>query len=312
MIIEGIAVCQFDISVIMVGYNERIPLEKSIPIIDEQCKEFNVELIYIDSSSTDNSAEFISSFNPLNLKSIQVFKIPKKKFHHSKTRNFGFSKSSGGIIVFLGADAIPFNANWLNSLIKPLSKNIVASFSRQIAPKNLNVFNQMRMMHNYPQVSNDNRGRMRRNYFSSVSCAINRNVFNKYSFNELVPVNEDSIFASSVLSDGMKIIYVPESKVIHGHNYNLFEILHRYVDGSRTQKFFAGQSIENSDLNNELKQFFKVISSQRKKIRFPEIILIISYLCFGFIGTKIGSYTNHLPNKINKIFGTHTKTFRLN
>lgn len=300
-----------DISIIMVGYNERKVLEKSIPIIDAQSNNFLVELIYIDSTSPDKSADFLSSFKPRYLKKIHVYKIPKNKFHHSKTRNLGFSKSKGRIVIFLGADAIPLNDKWLKTLIGPLDDNTVASFSRQIAPKSLNAFNQMRMIHNYPRVLIKDRGRMRENYFSSVSCAINREVFNKSSFKESVPVNEDSIFASYVLSNGKFIQYVPDSKVFHGHNYNLLEILHRYVDGSRTQKYFADQPINNSDLNNELKQFFSVVFSYRKKLRFPDYVLIIFYLGFGFIGAKIGSFTDRLPNKINRLFGTFTITVGL-
>ena len=64
-----------------------------------------------DSGSRDSTLEIARNYP------VRAVQIPAGEFGHGRTRNQGAKIASGGIIVFLNADAIPRDENWLSRLI---------------------------------------------------------------------------------------------------------------------------------------------------------------------------------------------------
>lgn len=102
------------ISFIVIGKNEGTKLLNCIKSIKQTVqynKLKNIEIIYIDSNSTDNSIELIKQFS--NLK---IFKLTNY-CNSAIARNLGFKKSSGNILFFIDGDMelIPENlSNFYN------------------------------------------------------------------------------------------------------------------------------------------------------------------------------------------------------
>ena len=44
---------------------------------------------------------------------VRLYTIPPGEFGHGRTRNFASGYATGDYIVYLSADAIPANENWL-------------------------------------------------------------------------------------------------------------------------------------------------------------------------------------------------------
>jgi rhamnosyltransferase len=75
--------------------------------------------------------------------------------------------------------------------------------------------------------------------FSNVCSAIKKDLFLKAGmFPEGIRANEDMLMAAKLIINGYKVAYVPDAKVIHSHNYSLFQQLRRYYN--------IGSSLKNN------------------------------------------------------------------
>ncbi|MBI3384997.1 glycosyltransferase [Candidatus Gottesmanbacteria bacterium] len=108
------------ISIVLLVKNGLKYLPKLISELGKQSGGFEIELIVVDSGSTDGSWEFIKSLKEKKFKSLKLYKINPKEFGHGKTRNLAVAKCSAEIVVFLSQDALPISNSWLVLLIKPL------------------------------------------------------------------------------------------------------------------------------------------------------------------------------------------------
>ena len=87
-----------------------------------------VEIIVVDSSSTDGTAALVRD------RVSQFVSIPVSTFDHGLTRNLGISRARGELIVLLVQDALPASDGWLKALAAPFSADIrlAGTFARQL------------------------------------------------------------------------------------------------------------------------------------------------------------------------------------
>src|SRR5262249_29991910 len=87
-----------------------------------------VEVVVVDSGSTDGSIELARDFGAL------VHEIPPSEFSHGASRNLGASLAQGELLVFISQDAYPVDAHWLESLAAPLRRDaqVAGVYGRQL------------------------------------------------------------------------------------------------------------------------------------------------------------------------------------
>jgi rhamnosyltransferase len=97
--------------------------------VEAQDVDGAVEILVIDSGSTDSTLDIVSAFPR-----VRLHEIPNEEFGHGKTRNLAAQLATGEFIVFLTHDAIPATPFWLREMLLPFSMNekIVAVMGRQI------------------------------------------------------------------------------------------------------------------------------------------------------------------------------------
>lgn len=215
-----------NVSIIIPARNEGENIDKCLDAIDEQETTYRFEIIVIDSGSTDQTVDIVRKYSPVKLVEIQP-----EDFGHGITRNLGAEMSKGDYIVFLNADAIPVDNKWLNSLIGPLTKDeeTAAVYSRHIPKEGCYLYMSRDIQKSMP---GEPMVRTRANafdlmIFSTVSCAIRREIWRKYPFDDEILIAEDQEWAMRILEQGLRIAYEPTSRVYHSHNYTprqLFEI----------------------------------------------------------------------------------------
>ena len=225
------------ISIIILTKNEINNIRACLDAIFEQNIKNKVEVLIIDSGSTDGTLGIIEQFTE-----IKLLKIKPEDFGHGKTRNMGAEHAKGKYLVFLNADAIPVDNNWLSYLIHGFENedNIAGIFSRHLPKKNCYLYMVSDLQRSMPQQSyiRAKQNALEFICFSTVSCVIPRIIWEKYPFNNEIIIAEDQQWADLVLKNGLKIAYQAESMVYHSHNYSFSEMYEIKYKVARSSDYF--------------------------------------------------------------------------
>jgi len=116
-------------TVAILTYNGETYLRGILEMAVAQDIEGEVEVLVIDSGSTDSTLQIVSEFP-----TVRLHQIDNSEFGHGKTRNLAARLATGEFIAFLTHDAIPTNTAWLRELIAPfdMDERIVAVMGKQI------------------------------------------------------------------------------------------------------------------------------------------------------------------------------------
>lgn len=116
-------------TVAILTYDGEVYLERILKQVTEQDIDGTVEVLVIDSGSTDSTLEIVRAFP-----TVRLHEIPNSEFGHGKTRNLAAQLARGEFIAFLTHDAVPASKHWLRELLKPfeLDPRIVAVMGKQI------------------------------------------------------------------------------------------------------------------------------------------------------------------------------------
>jgi rhamnosyltransferase len=273
--------------------------------------DVSIEIIVVDSSSTDNTLEIITNEFP----EVKVFCIPNKEFDHGGTRNYLASLASGDYLLYMTQDAIPFDKYLIKNLLNPFQdKDVLVSYARQIPKEDAHVLEKFARNFNYPSVdiikSKDCLSNMGiKTFFNSNVCSIyKKETFVEYGmFPEKIILNEDMIFASNIILKGFKVAYIADAKVYHSHNYSLKQQFKRYFD--------IGMAFnETSYLLNYASNEKEGLKMVRKLINFlidNKYIRIIPYMflevIFKFVGYKLGKIHHIIPLSLKRTLSAYMK-----
>ena len=203
------------VSVIMRSFNEAWAIGATIRQLFAQDFTGDIELIVIDSGSTDGSIEIIKAAKPAKL-----IQIPLGSYIPGVVLNQGAREASHDWLVYLNADATPVGSNWLTELLQPCldQPRFGAAFSRQIPrPDCTAVF-----AHDYDRCFGPQReSKNWEHFFSMVSCVTHRSVLEQVPIREDLQYAEDDEWTRRLAEQGFAILYAADSVVMHSHNYPL-------------------------------------------------------------------------------------------
>ncbi len=206
-------------------------LQRCLRAIGDQRVDEDVEVVVVDSGSSDGSVEEARSFGA------RVHEIPPSEFNHGGTRNLGVSLARGDTIVFTSQDAHAEGPEWLARLTAPLGDPRVAgAYGRQVAHEDASPSEHFFLDFLYgdrPRVQRrgpDGRVGPDATLFSNVNSAIRRDVFERFPFVEDIIMSEDQEWSARVVADGYLLHYVPDAVVRHSHPYTLRQAFRRFYE----------------------------------------------------------------------------------
>jgi rhamnosyltransferase len=213
----------------------------------------SLEILVIDSSSTDGTAEFLRG------EPVRLIQIPKSSFNHGLTRNLGIHEARGDIVVLATQDARPSDDLWMQRLVDCFADEQVAgAYSRQLPRPDANPFIRDRLngwmataasprVHCLTSAAEFETLRpldkLARVGFDNVSSSVRREValqipFRKHRF------GEDIDWGHRVLLAGYKIVYEPRSRVVHSHNNSMwYEFKRLYLDHQNLHRLFGVHTV---------------------------------------------------------------------
>ena len=281
------------ISIIIRTYNEERYLNDLLnAIINQIINDHKVEIIIVDSGSTDNTLDSASSFN------CTIKKIEKVNFSFGRSLNLGCITSNGEILIFISGHCIPANEFWLQNLINPILKNeVILTYGKQIGSSNTK-FSELQIFEKYfpteskiPQIGF---------FCNNANAAILKSEWEKYRFDEDLTGLEDMYLAKKLYDSGLLLGYVSNAIVYHLHHENWGKIKNRFErEAIALQKILPEVQISFFDLiryifSSILIDFKVSIQHKYYFIKLPEIIY---YRTAQYWGSYKGNHLNRLISK---------------
>jgi glycosyltransferase involved in cell wall biosynthesis len=214
------------ISIVLPTRNGMQTLPAVIAAIRNQRIDRAVEVVIVDSSSSDGTAEYGRA------RADRFLAIPAERFNHGTSRNLGVELSSGDLVVMLVQDAVPASDHWLSALIEPFADPLVAgSFGRQRPRDDASAVTRHYVERWAAAAGQDRSVEMRAQQyaqlspmeqfqlciFDNVCSCIRRTVWVDYPFRP-TPIAEDLEWGREVLLAGHRLAFAANAVVMHSHD----------------------------------------------------------------------------------------------
>ena len=219
-------------------------LVRCLQAIAAQKVDDQIEVVVVDSGSSDGSAERARELGAT------VHEIPANEFVHGATRNLAARLSGGDVLVFTTQDAVPATDHWLARLVAALEGDgVVGAYGRQLPHEDATPPEQFFLDFMYgvsprtQRLGDIEELSFEQTLFSNVNSAIPRSVWEANPFRDDVTMSEDQEWSRRMLLAGHTIVYEPEAAVRHSHTYTLRGAFRRFYDSgaSAGRSYVAGE-----------------------------------------------------------------------
>jgi len=291
------------ILIIIPIYNAESFLERQLEMLVSMAKVNIQDILYIDSSSNDNSKGVIKKYN------VPYKVIDKANFDHGATRQFGVDSINADIYIFMTQDAIPVDENSIENILKAFNDpKIGCAYGRQLPHEGANLLSSHARSFNYPEESYvrfyEDRGK------HGIKTCFNSNSFAAYRKTALSEIGgfpgknilgEDMFVTAKMLQTGWKVAYCADAKVYHSHNYTLAQEFKRYFD---IGVFHTEQSWILEAFKSPNREGFKYVQSELRycwnQRAYLQIIKSLVTVGLKLIGYKLGKWHHKIPLAIKR------------
>ena len=209
------------VSVIIRTLNEQKHLRELLDAIRrQQSSKFDIEVVIIDSGSTDSTLDIARASNA------RITTIEQKRFTFGRSLNEGCRFSTGEVLVFVSGHCVPCANYWIDQLCTPiLDGRVDYTYGRQIG-RDTTKFSESQLFEKYfPNATliptNDF-------FVNNANSAIARRVWQEFLFDENIMALEDMELAKRITARGGAIGYVSEAEVFHIHDERWDQVMRRY------------------------------------------------------------------------------------
>jgi len=220
------------ISILVRSGNDEAFIGATLRAISDQECPLPFEIICCDDASTDRTPEIIASFP-----SVTLLPRPEGAYIPGKRLNYMVRNCRGDIVVFNNADAVPQDSRWLINLVTPLLEGRADAVYGNQLPRpdadylvrkdNLRAFGDGRIAATWHF------------FFSLATAAARRADLLEHPFDETLRYSEDVEWA---YRRRIRIVYAPDARVEHSHNYTLDQLERRFGGEGRADAAIFGRT----------------------------------------------------------------------
>jgi glycosyltransferase involved in cell wall biosynthesis len=186
----------------------------------QQTGRFEVEVVLIDSGSTDGTLEIARDAGCV------LTHITRQEFSFGRSLNRGCEIARGDILVFVSGHCVPTDEHWLRLLCEPIADGRVAySYGRQIGGPTSR-YSECRIFEKYYPMQS--RVPQQGFFCNNANSALLRSAWERLRFDEELTGLEDMELAKRLVAEGGKVGYVAEACVYHHHEENWAQVRRRF------------------------------------------------------------------------------------
>ncbi|WP_417225852.1 glycosyltransferase [Amphritea sp.] len=208
-------------SVIIRTLNEEKYLHELLTAIYAQkCDRVGLEVVIVDSGSTDNTLHIAEEFG------CRITYIDKSEFTFGRSLNIGCEFSTGDFLVFISGHCIPTSTEWLDNLCSPLIDHECSySYGRQVGRDTTKYSEQCHFNKWFPEY---NKIPQKGFFCNNANAAVTRSAWELLRFDEALTGLEDMHLAKRLITQGYSIAYISEAPVYHIHDETWKHVRIRY------------------------------------------------------------------------------------
>jgi rhamnosyltransferase len=293
------------ISVVIPIKNGGTDLVRCLEAIAAQQVGDEVEVVALDSGSSDGSAEAAQRHGA------RVHSVAPTEFHHGRTRNVGAELAHGDTLVFTSQDAHAADERWLANLTSSLEsgENVAGAYGRQLPHRDARPPERYFLDFLYgperrtQRLTDTDELSFELTLFSNVNSAIPRQVWERYRFAEDIIMSEDQEWSRRVLRAGMTIHYEPGAAVHHSHSYTVADAFRRFFDsGASADRSYVDEGRESKTAlwkagaryaRGEIAWLWR--TGERRWIPYAGL-----YELAKFAGLQLGRRHRHVPSALKR------------
>jgi glycosyltransferase involved in cell wall biosynthesis len=207
-------------SVVIRAYNEGKHLGKLLYGIEQQTYFKHVEVILVDSGSTDDTIKIAEHHN------VKIIHILPSEFSFGYALNKGCEAATGEILLFASAHVYPLHTTWIENIVTAFQDpNVGLVYGRQTGNEvtkfsEQQIFNQWFPLNNVVNQNNP--------FCNNANCAIRKSLWIERPYDEKLTGLEDLAWAVQLKFSGKEITYLADAPIVHVHEETWQKIRHRY------------------------------------------------------------------------------------
>lgn len=262
------------VSAIIPAYNGAHELPALLAALRAQTGIPHLEIVVVDSGSTDGTAELACEFGA------KVIRIKQEEFSHSYSRMLGATNATGEYLLFMTQDALPDRDDWLIRMLQPCLVSDAAAVSCYETPKpdadllsHITVWNWKNIMSGgadrltaLPEDASYDSLR-RSAQLSDNACLVKRSIFMELGGHRGAYA-EDLDLGIRLLQAGYKLGILSSVCVVHSHNRPaVYNFKRAIVDGVNIARIFDDFTLDRISVAEAVSRVFTAVCANRLFVR---------------------------------------------
>jgi len=211
-------------SIVIRAYNEEKNIGRLLRGINQQTLKKNIEVILVDSGSTDDTLAVARATQrqfPL-----QIVHIRPAEFTFGYALNRGIEAAQHPHIVIASAHVYPIYPDWLERLLAPFQDlQVGLVYGKQRGNQTSRYSEHQIFARWFPEQTNL---RQAHPFCNNANAAIRRSLWGIHPYDESLTGLEDLEWAKWALEAGYSIAYISEAEIIHVHEDTPAGVYNRY------------------------------------------------------------------------------------
>ena len=270
-------------SIVIRAYNEEKHIGRLLEGLRQQTLK-DVEIILVDSGSTDQTVSIAESFGA------RIVHIPSAEFTFGRSLNFGLSQATRELVVIASAHVYPVYPDWLESLLRPFAAGemVALTYGKQRGYER-SKYSEQQIYHQwYPDTSNPSQTTA---FCNNANAAIRKSLWEQNQYDETLTGLEDLAWAKWAQDHDYKIAYVAEAEIIHVHNETPQGVFNRYRREAMAlrriypEAHFNFYDFVRLTMTNIFSDLWHAV---RERVLWKSIASIFWFRFMQFHGTRLG------------------------